>query len=138
MNKYNYEGPEQFKPISTWGYVGYGFLFCVPVIGWILLAVFAFSNNHINRRSYARSFFIRILILFIVFVGLVAMAHYDILHVLPGITSVIKQVDKWFPEKAGTSEKTTETEVIEEIISAVSSEADKTEKKDPAATVAPK
>jgi hypothetical protein len=32
----------------------------------------------------------------------------------------------------------TETEVIEEIISAVSSEADKTEKKDPAATVAPK
>ena len=56
MSKIKYEGSEQFRPISAWGYLGYLILFCIPVIGQIILIVFACSNKNINRRNYARSF----------------------------------------------------------------------------------
>lgn len=57
MSKYNYDGSSQFKPISSWGYVGYTLLFSIPLVGLVLLFVFAFSDRNINRRNYARSFF---------------------------------------------------------------------------------
>ena len=62
MNKFNYDGPRQFKPISAWGYIGYSILFAIPIIGFILLIVFSFSDGNINRRSYARSYFCWLLI----------------------------------------------------------------------------
>lgn len=49
--------PPEYKPLSPWSYVGYNFLFVIPIIGLIFLFVFAFSNENINRRNYARSFF---------------------------------------------------------------------------------
>lgn len=66
MSKYNYDGSSQFKPISAWGYVGYSILFSIPIIGQILLIVFAFSSGNINRRSYARSYFCWLLIAIII------------------------------------------------------------------------
>ena len=33
--------PEAYKPISAWAYFGYRLLFCIPVIGFILLIVFS-------------------------------------------------------------------------------------------------
>jgi len=57
MNKYGFDGSEQFRPLTPWAYVGYSVLFSIPLIGLILLIVFSFSDNNINRRSYARSFF---------------------------------------------------------------------------------
>lgn len=50
--------PEEFKPISAWGYFGYNLLFNIPLVGLILLIVFSFDSSNINRRNYARSFFI--------------------------------------------------------------------------------
>lgn len=55
MDKYGYEGSEQFRPLSPWAYFGYSILFSLPLIGFILLIVFSFSNNNINLRSFARS-----------------------------------------------------------------------------------
>ena len=66
MSKYNYDGSSQFKPISAWGYVGYSILFSIPIIGLILLIVFALSSRNINRRSYARSYFCWLLIVIII------------------------------------------------------------------------
>lgn len=57
MNKYGFDRSEQFRPLTPWAYVGYSVLFSIPLIGLILLIVFSFSDNNINRRSYARSFF---------------------------------------------------------------------------------
>ena len=57
MDKYGYSGAEKFRPLSPWAYVGYSLLFSVPLIGFILLIVFAFSDKNVNRRSYARSWF---------------------------------------------------------------------------------
>lgn len=62
MSKFNYDGPRQFKPVSAWGYIGYSILFAIPIIGLILLIVFAFSDRNINRRNFARSYFCWILI----------------------------------------------------------------------------
>lgn len=48
--------PEAYKPISAWAYFGYRLLFCIPVIGFILLIVFSLSDENINRRNFARSY----------------------------------------------------------------------------------
>ena len=57
----NYMGDE-YRPIRAIGYVGYMWLFLIPIIGWICLIVFACSNKNINRRNFARSYFINLLI----------------------------------------------------------------------------
>ena len=49
--------PSSYEPISSWGYVGYQILFSIPIIGFILLVVFALSDENINRRNFARSYF---------------------------------------------------------------------------------
>ena len=49
--------PSGYEPISSWGYVGYQILFAIPFIGFILLVVFALSDENINRRNFARSYF---------------------------------------------------------------------------------
>ena len=72
MNKYGYNGPEQFRPLSPWAYVGYSILFAIPLVGLILLIVFSFSDNNINRRCYARSFFCWLIIGVIIFIILTA------------------------------------------------------------------
>ena len=58
MDKYGYMGDPKFRPLSSWGYVGYGILFSLPLVGFILAIVFACSNENINRRNYARSILI--------------------------------------------------------------------------------
>lgn len=62
--------PEQYKPISSWGYVGYTILFSIPFIGLILLIIYALSNENINRRNFARSYFCFVLLLVILIVAI--------------------------------------------------------------------
>ncbi len=54
--------PKEYKPIGAWGYVGWNILFAIPVVGFVLLIVFSFSNSNINRRNYARSFWCTLLV----------------------------------------------------------------------------
>ncbi len=65
--------PPEYKPISAWGYFGYDLLFSIPVVGFILLIVFAFASSNINLRNYARSFFCILLLAVIVVVILVLL-----------------------------------------------------------------
>lgn len=64
MNEGNYT--PQYRPLSPWAYFGYNLLFSIPLIGFILLIVFSFSNENINRRNYARSFFVELLFVLII------------------------------------------------------------------------
>ena len=64
--------PNEYKPISMWGYFGYEILFSIPCIGFIMLCVFAFGGTtNINLKNFARSYFcfliIGIILIFIVF-----------------------------------------------------------------------
>ena len=68
--RYNYD------PISTWGYIGYSLLFVIPLVGFILAIVFAFSGSgSINRRNYARSVCILWIIGTVVFGTAVIVLH---------------------------------------------------------------
>ena len=50
--------PDKYKPISMWGYFGYQILFSIPLIGFIVLLVFALGGTqNINLKNYARSYF---------------------------------------------------------------------------------
>lgn len=56
--------PEEYKPISMWGYFGYELLFSIPIIGWIFLLVFAFGGtSNINVKNFARSYFCFLIII---------------------------------------------------------------------------
>ena len=49
--------PEDHKPISPWGYLGYTLLFCIPVISIIFILIYSFGGTKsINVRNYARSY----------------------------------------------------------------------------------
>ena len=47
----------KYTPISMWGYFGYNILFGLPIIGFIILIVFALGHHNVNVKNYARSFF---------------------------------------------------------------------------------
>ena len=55
MNETNTSIPNEYRPLSAWGYVGYNILFCLPLAGFIFVIVFALDNSYIARRNYARS-----------------------------------------------------------------------------------
>lgn len=51
-------------PITMWGYFGYGILFGIPLVGWIINLVFAFGGTqNINLRNFARSKFCLLIVL---------------------------------------------------------------------------
>ena len=53
-----YQIPDEYKPITMWGYFGYSILFAIPLVGFILLLVFSLGGaRNINLRNYARSYF---------------------------------------------------------------------------------
>jgi len=60
--------PNEYKPLSPWAYFGYNILFAIPIVGFILLIIFSFNNDNINRRNFARSYFCIYLIIVIILV----------------------------------------------------------------------
>lgn len=63
---------DENRHITAWGYIGYGILFAIPVIGLICILVFSFSSTYPCRRNYARSYLIIFIICFIAAVILLA------------------------------------------------------------------
>ena len=63
--------PEEYKPISMWGYLGYDILFALPFIGFILVIVMSFAPANKTVKNFARSFLlatiIGIVLVFIIF-----------------------------------------------------------------------
>ena len=65
--------PEEYKPISMWGYFGYEILFAIPIIGFILLLVFSFGGtSNKNLKNFARSYFCFLIIVVILILILIA------------------------------------------------------------------
>ncbi len=65
--------PSEYKPLSPWAYLGYNLLFSIPLVGFIMMIVFAFDSSNINRRNYARSFFCAMLIGLIIAIILIVI-----------------------------------------------------------------
>ena len=72
-NYQNYNVPEEYRPITMWGYFGYQLLFSIPLVGFIMLLVFSFGGTrNINLRNFARSYFCILLITIVLTLVLVA------------------------------------------------------------------
>lgn len=65
--------PEKYKPLGAWGYFWYSVLFSIPVIGLIFLIVFSVNDSNINRRSFARSYFVALIAALVVAVVAIAV-----------------------------------------------------------------
>lgn len=51
--------PEEYKPVSVGKYIGYSILFSLPVVGFIMLLVTAFSGGtNKSLKNYARAMLI--------------------------------------------------------------------------------
>lgn len=61
--------PEEWKPITMWGYLGYQLLFAIPLVGLILILVFSFGGaGNRNLRNFARSYLCVMVIVTIVMI----------------------------------------------------------------------
>lgn len=57
------------KPLSTWSYIWRSIVFCIPVIGIIVMFVMAFAKGvNENSKSYARAWLIFLLIAVIILI----------------------------------------------------------------------
>lgn len=77
--------PYEYEPISMWEYFGYEILFSIPIIGFIVLLVYAFGGTkNINLRNFARSYFclfiigVVIFIIFFVIYGTTYIDNYNV------------------------------------------------------------
>ncbi len=69
--------PEEYRPISMWGYLGYELLFSIPFVGFIFMMIFSFGRaKNINLRNFARSYFFYYII--IVFIAILLVGILDI------------------------------------------------------------
>ena len=65
--------PDKYRPLGAWAYFGYQLLFAIPVVGFILLIVFSCSDDNINRRNFARSYWCSLLVSVIINVFLLVL-----------------------------------------------------------------
>ena len=74
--------PYNYKPLSPWAYFGYQLLFTIPLIGFIFLLVFAFNNDNINRRNFARSYFCSLILIMVAIVTSTGISSSGMSNVL--------------------------------------------------------
>lgn len=60
--------PDEYKPISMWGYFGYEILFSIPIVGFIVLIVLSINGKNQNVKNFARSYFCFTIIVLILLV----------------------------------------------------------------------
>ena len=76
--------PPKYRPLGAWAYFGYSILFAIPIIGTVLLIVYALNDSNINRRSFARSYFC-VLILAVILIVVLVVAGGGLLTMLSGV-----------------------------------------------------
>ena len=60
------------EPITPWGYVGYYFLWSIPVVGFILWLASCFSRRNKNVKNFARAGFCMFLVSFVLTIVIIA------------------------------------------------------------------
>ncbi len=67
-----YQIPDEYRPISMWGYFGYSLLFGIPIVGIICVLVFAFGGTkNMNLRNFARAQFCMVIVVAVLVIILV-------------------------------------------------------------------
>ena len=63
---------DRYRPLSPWEYWGLTLLYAVPLIGFIFMIVFSFSDANIHRRNFTRSFWCSLLLVLVLVIILIA------------------------------------------------------------------
>ena len=71
-----YYRSDDTRLITPWGYIGYGLLFAIPIVGLIFVLVYSFSSSYPCRRNYARSVLICLVIALVL--GLIAVFGFGV------------------------------------------------------------
>lgn len=84
----------QDKVISPWGYFGMRLLFLIPAVGLICLIIFSFVNTNLNRRNFARSYWIMYLFVLVVLLVSFAILYFtgtlqEVYDLLPSLEPAI-------------------------------------------------
>ena len=95
----NYDQNYGFKPISSWGYVGYSILWSIPVVGWIVWLCHALGASNRNVKNYARSGFCAFILSVILAAVMVGVSILLITSV-PEFKDVYDQILKTVNESA--------------------------------------
>ena len=85
----DYCGSEEYRPLGAWSYFGLSILYTLPIIGLIFLLIHTFSGKNINRRSFARSRWCRLLVIilfFLIIYGIAVPAGWT-----TGLSTVVEQ-----------------------------------------------
>lgn len=70
----NYDPSLDYRPVGMWAYFGYDILFAIPLVGLIILLVFACGGTrNVNLRNYARSKFCLFIVIFALIIWIMAM-----------------------------------------------------------------
>ena len=72
LNSQTIEG--KYKPLSPWAYFGYSLLFGIPLVGFVFLIMFALSDENINRRNFARSTLLAIVVICPIIVVIIVLS----------------------------------------------------------------
>lgn len=56
----------KYEPITTGGYIGIMLLMCIPIVGQILMIIWAFAARKVNKRSLARASLIMMVVMLII------------------------------------------------------------------------
>ena len=82
--------PQNLKPLGAWAYFGYSLLFAIPIVGFIILCVFALGGtNNINLKNFARSYFCVILFWLIVALIVLAVTGITLASLIAAVKTLI-------------------------------------------------
>ena len=94
------ELPAENRPMSPWAYFGFGLLFSIPVVGFILLIVFSFAGGNVNRKNFARSYWCWLIVILAIVLILMILV---LTGVLSGpFESIFDQIKNSFSGLFGT------------------------------------
>ena len=106
MNSNNFDGPRELKPLGAWSYVGLRILYAIPVIGFIFMLIFTFSSGNINRRSFTRSYWCRLLLVFLIIFSFFLIGRFS------NGKQFVENITNEFPIIGTISEKTGLAELV--------------------------
>jgi uncharacterized membrane protein len=86
--------------LGAWNYVLLDILYMIPGVGLIFLLVHSFSEKNENRRHYARSYFVRLLMA-IVILG-VAVGLYYLIAGSDAFSDLLKKITDQYKNLFGT------------------------------------
>lgn len=79
--------PYEYQPLGPWAYFWLQVLFSVPIVGFICLIVFSFSEN-INRRNFARSYWCGLLVVLLLVLLVILIVVIISLITRAGLASI--------------------------------------------------